>query len=168
MKIKNNHAKIFALVFTSILFTAYSEEPYNIHFSGKLINKPNCTVSNDDTLEIHFGSVNILNINTDNSDRKKIDYTVFCDEDDDSYQLSLSISGQNADFDPDNATIRSDEQSGVGFKFYYDELPFPLNEKVHVNKHGLPNLEVAIIKSENELLSEGSIVATATLLAQYQ
>ena len=89
--------KIALLVLISCGFAAHAAD--NLKFHGTLIAPPNCTISNDQTIEIEFGNVLINKIDGTNY-AKDVPYTITCDSTvrDDSMAMTLTLSGSATSF----------------------------------------------------------------------
>lgn len=166
---------IFSVVFWLVLcsvFGAYAAtqktETVNVNISGVIISKPSCTISDSETIEVNFGSGIGVNKIDGGGYRQTIPYTVICDDNTDSLQLTLKYTGNAADFDTDNATVRSAEQSDLGVKIYQNGSPFELDKNINININSVPVLEALLVKRDEATLSEGEFNATATLHAEYQ
>ncbi len=143
-------------------------ESVNINISGVIVNRPACTISDSATIEVNFG--NSIGVNTIDgiTNRKLIPYTIACDDNTDSLQLVLKITGTSVDFDADNATVRTSEQSDLGVKIYQNNKPFVLNTNVNINIDNMPKLEAVLVKRDGKSIVEGEFNAYATLHAEYQ
>lgn len=162
---------IFWLIFCSVA-GAYAEtqktEIVNVKISGIIVSKPSCTISDSETIEVDFGSGIGVNKIDGGGYRQTIPYTITCDDNTDSLQLTLKYTGNAADFDTDNATVRTAEQSGLGVKIYQNGAPFELGKNININMSNVPVLEALLVKRDGSTLLEGEFNATATLHAEYQ
>ncbi|HBE7741849.1 TPA: fimbrial protein [Escherichia coli] len=162
---------VFWLILCAV-FGAYAAtqktETVNVNISGVIISKPSCTISDSETIEVNFGSGIGVNKIDGGGYRQTIPYTVICDDNTDSLQLTLKYTGNAADFDTDNATIRSAEQSDLGVKIYQNGAPFELDKNINININSVPVLEALLVKRDEATLLEGEFNATATLYAEYQ
>lgn len=143
-------------------------ETVNITVSGIIVSKPGCAISDSQTIEVNFGASIGINKIDGGSYRQSIPYTVTCEDNSDSLQLTLRLTGNAADFDADNATVRTTEQSDLGVKIYQNGKPFVLDESINININSIPTLDALLIKREGTSLSEGEFNAIATLRAEYQ
>ena len=72
----------------------------NVSFHGYLVQPPNCTISNAQTIEITFQDVFVDDINGSNYEQT-VPYSITCDTAvrDPSMEMTLSWSGTQSDFD---------------------------------------------------------------------
>lgn len=86
----------------------------NVSFHGYLVQPPNCTISNAQTIEITFQDVLIDDINGSNYEQT-VPYSITCDTAvrDPLMEMTLSWSGTLSDFD--NAAVSSNI-TGLGIQ----------------------------------------------------
>nr|WP_241391826.1 fimbrial protein [Serratia proteamaculans] len=143
-------------------------ETVNVNISGVIVSKPSCTISNSKTIEVNFGSGIGVNKVDGGNYRQPIPYTITCGDSTNSLQLTLKLTGNAVDFDTDNATVRTAEQSDLGVKIYQNGNPLALDKDINININSIPTLEALLVKRDGATLSEGEFNATATLRAEYQ
>lgn len=100
--------------------------------------------------------------------RETVPLTLKCEESSLAWQLRLSVRGNPAGFDADNATVVTPEQANLGVKMYQNGQPFKLDEAINVNSTTLPSIEAVLVQRDGVELTEGAFSATATLRAEYQ
>lgn len=85
----------------------------NVTFHGYLVQPPNCTISDGETIELTFQDVNIDDINGSNYEQI-VPYRITCDTPvrDPLLEMTLSWSGTQSDFD--DAAVSTDI-AGPGF-----------------------------------------------------
>ncbi|HGL4480008.1 TPA: fimbrial protein [Klebsiella oxytoca] len=91
-----------------------------------------------------------------------------CEESSLAWQLRLSVRGNPAGFDADNATVVTAEQANLGVKIFQNGQPFKLGEAININSVTLPTIEALLVQRDGVELVEGLFNATATLRAEYQ
>jgi type 1 fimbria pilin len=159
----------FSLCFMADAYSATQKtETVNVNISGVIVSKPSCTISDSETIEINFGGGIGVNKIDGGNYRQSIPYTIACDDNTDSLQLRLKLTGNAAGFDMDNATVRTAEQSDLGVKIYQNGTPLELDKNIDININSIPTLEALLVKRDGATLSEGEFNATATLHAEYQ
>ncbi|HFF8525012.1 TPA: fimbrial protein [Providencia rettgeri] len=161
---------IISTLFLLISNTINAKDTETINFSimGSVISKPQCEISDNKTIEINFGDSIGINKISSGEYEQKIPYKIKCDGESDELQLTIKISGNAVNFDPDNATIRTNEQENLGVKIYHDGKPFELDKSIPINSSNLPELYAVLIKNDDGELIEGEFNAYATIEAEYQ
>ena len=142
-------------------------DPENLEFIGTLVEPPACTISEGGPVYINFGDVRIKKV-VDGNYRKSVPLTLKCEDSSLAWQLKLSVRGNPAGFDVDNATVVTSEQANLGIKIYQNGQPFKLGEAINVNSLTLPDIEALLVQRDGVDLTEGPFTATATLRAEYQ
>ncbi|WP_071609034.1 fimbrial protein, partial [Entomohabitans teleogrylli] len=99
--------------------------------------------------------------------RKPVPLTLKCEDSSQAWQLQLSVRGNAAGFDVDNATVVTAQQANLGVKIYQNGQPFKLGEAINVNSLTLPDIEALLVQRDGVELTEGPFTATATLRAEY-
>ncbi|MGG6186062.1 fimbrial protein [Pantoea allii] len=161
-----------ALLMVLLITSGYSgaEDVANLEFRGSLIEPPPCNLNEEDTVKVNFGNkVGVKRVASGNY-REPIPLTLLSESSDNisAWQLTLSVSGNPASFDPDNATVVTSEREALGVKLYADGKPFELDSPVKVNGNTLPSLEAVLVQKEGETLNEGEFTAHATLRVAYE
>lgn len=151
----------------TFLSSAQAADPENLEFIGTLVTPPSCSISEDGPVYVSFGDVRIKKVEEGNY-RKTVPLSLKCEENTLSWQLRLSVRGNAAGFDADNATVVTPEQANLGVKIYQNGQPFKLDEAINVNSTTLPNIEAVLVQRNGVELTEGAFSATATLRAEYQ
>lgn len=155
------------LILTLLLCVArYAAANSDLNFHGFLVNPPICVISNNETIEIPFSSMQIDDVNGSNYSQV-IPYTVDCDSElHDAYMtMTLTLIGTPSDFD--DAAISTDA-GGLAIKVLHDDKPFTLGSTIIVDRLALPILKAVPIKKEGITLAEGDFEAWATLQVEYQ
>lgn len=160
---------LLALALSGGLGKLRAEDLKNLNFKGVLVTPPPCSINNDGTSVTDFGEKVGIRRVASGIYRKEIeDLTLTCEEGSSAWQLTLSVMGNAANFDSDNATVVTPQQSDLGVKLLLDGRPFELNRSVKVNAGGLPKLEAILVQRPGVELEEGPFTAQATLKAEYQ
>lgn len=155
-------------LFISNTIMAKDTETIKFSIVGSVVSKPQCQISDSKTIEINFGdNIEINNISSGKYERE-IPYDITCDGESDELQLTLKISGNAVSFDPDNATVRTNEQENLGIKIFHDGKPFELDKSIPINANNIPKLHAVLIKNDEGELIEGEFNANATIEAEYQ
>lgn len=148
---------------------AKADDPQNLEFKGVLVTPPSCSISNDGTVVTDFGDKVGVRKVASGIYRQKIEGLMLdCGENDNAWQLTLTVTGNAAVFDADNATLATSEQADLGVKLLRDGQPFELGTEVKVNGTTLPLLEALLVQRPGSALEEGGFTAQATLRAEYQ
>lgn len=159
-------ACLMALLITSSAQAVGPVQPRgtaNLSFHGILKQYP-CHISNDETIEIHFGKVGIKKVDGKNY-TQNIPYTVSCEGEDPAANLMLSIVGQAAVFD--NTVVQS-SVADLGIKVYQDGQEMKINTPVAINLNAPPVLNVVPVQKNGATLAAQEFTATATLKVEYQ
>ncbi|WP_163387451.1 fimbrial protein [Enterobacter ludwigii] len=159
---------LLSLILLGATGAVRAEEPKNLEFKGTLITPPSCTISNNGTVVTDFGDKVGVRKVASGIYRENVDITLSCEENANAWQLLLTVTGNAAGFDTDNATVVTPEQADLGVKLLLGGNPFRLDEPVKVNAEGLPKLEALLVQRPDAELQEGGFTAQATLRAEYQ
>ncbi|WP_082683195.1 fimbrial protein [Entomohabitans teleogrylli] len=157
-------AWIFLLLLPAM---AGASDPENLEFLGTLVEPPACTISEGGPVYVDFGDVRIKKV-VDGNYRKPVPLTLKCEDTSLAWQLRLSVRGNAAGFDVDNATVVTAQQANLGVKIYQNGQPFKLGEAISINSLTLPAVEALLVQRDGVELVEGQFSATATLRAEYQ
>ncbi len=138
----------------------------NVTFHGYLVQPPNCTISDGETIELTFQDVNIDDINGSNYEQI-VPYRITCDTPvrDPLLEMTLSWSGTQSDFD--DAAVSTDI-AGLGIRLKQAGQSFKLNTPLVVDKTALPALTAVPVKKSGVDLPEANFEAWATLQVDYQ
>ncbi len=147
---------------------AYAADPENLEFKGTLVTPPPCSIDNDGTVMTDFGDKVGIRKVASGIYREPVNITLQCEENTLAWQLQLSVTGNAAGFDPDNATVVTPQQADLGVKLLLGGSPFELGKAVKVNAAALPKLEALLVQRTGVELQEGPFTAQATLRAEYQ
>lgn len=159
---------LIALAGLTACDTARAEDPQNLEFKGILVTPPPCVIDNDGTIMTDFGDrVGIRKV-ASGIYREDVNLTLSCEPGELAWQLMLSVRGNAAGFDADNATVATPQQADLGVKLLLDGDPFALDTPVKVNAAAMPRLEAMLVQRDGAELSEGAFTAQATLRAEYQ
>ncbi len=142
-------------------------DPENLEFIGTLVTPPSCSISEDGPVYINFNDVRIKKV-AEGRYRETVPLTLKCEESSLAWQLRLSVRGNPAGFDADNATVVTAEQANLGVKIFQNGQPFKLGEAININSVTLPTIEALLVQRDGVELVEGLFNATATLRAEYQ
>ncbi|HAJ0706657.1 TPA: fimbrial protein [Escherichia coli] len=138
----------------------------NVSFHGYLVQPPNCTISNAQTIEITFQDVFVDDINGSNYEQT-VPYSITCDTAvrDPSMEMTLSWSGTQSDFD--DAAVSSNI-TGLGIQLKQAGQRFRINTPLVVNETDLPVLTAVPVKKSGVDLPEADFEAWATIQVDYQ
>ncbi|HBA9566829.1 TPA: fimbrial protein [Escherichia coli] len=138
----------------------------NVTFHGYLVQPPNCTISDGETIELTFQDVNIDDINGSNYEQT-VPYRITCDTPvrDPLLEMTLSWSGTQSDFD--DAAVSTDI-AGLGIRLKQAGQSFKLNTPLVVDETALPALTAVPVKKSGVDLPEANFEAWATLQVDYQ
>jgi hypothetical protein len=158
-----------ALLMAAFAFTsARADDPLNLEFKGVLIEPPPCTLNDNKTVTVDFGDRVGVHKVASGIYRQPVNVTFNCTTTNQAWQLMLSVTGNAAGFDADNATVVTPQQANLGVKLMLDNVPFVLGKKVKINGSELPTLEAVLVQRDGAILQEGEFTAQATLKAEYQ
>lgn len=145
------------------LWAATEGDTTTITVSGTLVEPPVCTLNGDKPLYVSFGdSIGIKKI-VSGIYRKPVEPSLECDDSSLGWQMTLTVTGIAAGFDPDKATVVSAEQANLGVKLYAGGAPFTLDTPLKINGQTLPQIEAVLVKREDATLDDGKFTANATL-----
>lgn len=156
--------KLALVILMSSCFALHAAD--NLKFHGTLISPPNCTISNNKTIEVEFGNVLINKIDGTNY-MQDVPYEIDCSSTarDASMAMTLTFSGAASGFN--NAAI-STTVAGLGIELQQDGKPFTLGSTITINEQSIPVLKAVPVKQSGATLAEGDFDATATLQVDYQ
>jgi len=162
--------KIFLLSSCIATGNGFASDAENLEFGGTLIEPPPCNLSAEGTIKVNFGDKVGVKKVASGVYRQPIPISLHCEQDSShsAWQLMISVSGNPASFDTDNATVVTSEREALGVKLYADGKPFELDSPVKVNGNTLPSLEAVLVQKEGETLNEGEFTAHATLRVAYE
>lgn len=142
-------------------------DPENLEFIGTLVAPPACSISEGGPVYVDFGDVRIKKV-VDGNYRRTVPLSLKCEDTNNlAWQLQLSVRGNAAGFDADNATVVTPQQANLGVKLYQNGQPFKLGEAINVNSATLPDIEAVLVQRDGVELVEGGFSATATFRAEY-
>ncbi|EFR7793680.1 fimbrial minor subunit StfF [Salmonella enterica] len=138
----------------------------NLKFHGTLISPPNCTINNDQTIDVGFGNLLINKIDGTRY-AQNVPYEITCDSTvrDETMAMTLTLSGSVSDFNP--AAVNT-SVAGLGIELRQNDQPFTLGSTITVNEQSIPVLKAIPVKKSGASLKEGGFDATATLQVDYQ
>lgn len=139
----------------------------DITFHGVLIKSPVCLINEGKDINIYFGDSIALNRIQSGYYRQPLGISLTCEDSNETWQLSLVVNGQPADFDAENSTVVSEQQDSLGVKFYVNSRPIPLGERVTVTESDLSTAEAVLVARDGSTLIDGDFSAQATLRAEY-
>lgn len=141
----------------------------NLELKGTLITPPPCTLNGGNTIGVHFGDRIGINKVASGIYRQPVNAGLVCEPGTASWQLTLTWTGNPADFDTtDHATVVSEQQAVLGVKLYADGKPLALDEALAVGGTTMPALEAVLVQAPDSELDDGPFTARATLRAEYQ
>ncbi|QGN39752.1 fimbrial protein [Klebsiella oxytoca] len=159
---------ILLAIISPRIFAANNGDITVVNVSGVILDTPACSINNDRTIKVSFGYVAVNKVDSGEF-RQPIPYDISCEQGDVSgVALKLSLTGISADFDSDDATLVSAEQSDLGIKIYQNGVPFKINEPLDISINSIPSLEAVLVQRAGANLEKGDFSATATLKAVYQ
>jgi type 1 fimbria pilin len=161
-------AALAVLAALGVSQSARADDPKNLEFKGVLVEPPPCSIDDDGTVKIDFGDKVGIRKVASGIYREPIDVTLKCEESNQAWQLMLSVNGNAASFDTDNATVVTPQQADLGVKLLIGGQPFELGKQVKINGNTLPKLEGLLVQRDGVELQEGEFTAQATLRAEYQ
>jgi type 1 fimbria pilin len=164
---KRVNAGLMILLVQMVCFPAETAPlEIDILLGGNLVAPPQCTINNSELIDVDFGSqLGVNKINGVNY-RIPVNYQIDCEDvGNGDYELSLSLTGETADFD--NDALKTDRDS-LGIRLYLDNKVFTPGANILISKENPPTLEAVPVKQDGVTLDEGEFVAWATLRAQYQ
>lgn len=167
MKLIGRYAGLLSLLLSAGI-TCADENKNNLLLTGTLVEPPACTLNGGNTVEVSFGEQIGIKKVEQGIYRQSVDLGLDCESSDLGWQLTLMWTGNAAGFDSENATIRSEEQAGLGVKMYAGAQPLELNTVLKVNSNTLPDLEAVLVQQEGSELDEGSFKARGTFRIEYQ
>lgn len=96
----------------------------NLKFHGTLISPPNCTINNDQTIDVEFGNLLINKIDGTRY-AQNVPYEITCDSTvrDETMAMTLTLSGSVSDFNP--AAVNT-SVAGLGIELRQNDQPFTL------------------------------------------
>lgn len=135
-------------------------------FHGFLVTPPVCVISNDETIEIAFPTMQITDVNGSNFMRE-IPYTIDCDSTirDEYMTMTLTLIGTASDF---NDAAIATNANGFAIKILQDDQPFPIGTALTIDSQTKPVLKAVPIKSDDVTPPAGDFEAWATLQVEYQ
>ncbi|ELM1663622.1 fimbrial protein [Klebsiella oxytoca] len=158
---------LLAGVMLTVTSTLQAADPENLEFIGTLVTPPACSISEDGPVYVNFDDVRIKKV-AEGRYRETVPLALKCEDNNLAWQLRLSVRGNAAGFDADNATVVTAEQANLGVKIYQNDRPFKLDEPINVNSTTLPRIDAVLVQRDGVELTEGTFSAAATLRAEYQ
>jgi type 1 fimbria pilin len=155
---------VHIILYSSVLSTRIANAEQNLSFKGTVIEPPPCEINDSQQIDINFGaSLGIDKVDGHNY-RQTINYLIKCDGESPSSNLTLTVIGNAMSID--NSAIQS-STSGLGIRILESNRPLTLNQALVIDASNPPVLEAVPIADPAIQLKEGSFVATASLLAEY-
>lgn len=140
-----------------------------VNFRGFLVETLPCTLSNGGTVEVNFGDQIGTQKVASGIYHEPVNLgTLECGNSGEGWLATLAWTGVPADFDADNATVVTAEQSALGVKMYADGQPLTLNTPLKLNGIFLPKLEAVLVQADGVTLDDGNFTALGTFRAEYQ
>ncbi|MBB6117914.1 type 1 fimbria pilin [Rahnella inusitata] len=165
------HIKVRALLLISCLLGFISmahakDGEAEMAFHGTLFEPPQCTIDNNQRIDVNFGDrLGISKLDGVNY-RQLINYQVTCDAvGRGNSTLMLILEGKVAGFD--SLALLTDK-SDLGIRIYQNDKPFTPNSTLKIDPANPPQLEAVPVKNTGATLTEGSFDAWVTLRADYQ
>ncbi|MGK3141809.1 fimbrial protein [Pantoea sp. C2G6] len=150
------------LSFAAETYATQTGDTVNVTIHGTLKRKP-CYINNDGIIAIDFGNVGVNKIDGKNY-IKTIDYTLECEDPDETANLKMTLAGTQTTYDKGAITTSVD---GLGIELLQNGTAVVINQSFVIDYNKPPVLQAVPVTS-GASLSEGAFTATATLLAEYE
>lgn len=135
-----------------------------VRITVAVIAPPPCTINNDQTIDVNFGSSVVTNRVNGVNYLQAVDYTLEC-KDNTSNAMKLQIQGSPTAFDS-NALQTNVSDFGIALRA--NSKPLKINNWVNFNYPDKPLLEAVPVKRAGATLAGGDFSAGATLMVAYQ
>lgn len=119
-----------------------------------------CSINNDTTIEVDFGSAVGINKVDGIHYRQPIPLKITCTRAPADF-LNLIFSGTATNFDESSLATNNDD---LGIQLLQDNMPIIINERLKIDKDSLPDFFAVPVKRPNSLLSSGEFSALVQLL----
>lgn len=158
---------IVTLLFTSSLFSENVLAAGEINFKGKLIEPPNCTINDGQSIEVDFGN-EIMTSRVDGSlYTKSISHGIKCSKPE-LAAMKLQIKGIGASFD---GTSLQTSNENLAIQLSANGKKLGVNEWLdfdYTDDASIPKLDAVPMKKPSATLAGGDFTATATLMVDYK
>lgn len=145
-------------------FATQTGDSMNISFTGRLMNRKPCTVSDGKIILVNFGNVNVNNVTNDHV-IKDLDYSLNCPDATSDNTVQLTIRGTPITGD---STVIASSAAGLWMKFLKDGEPQALNTAFVVDDwRNPPGLTIELEKDPSTELNAGAFTGTVTLISEY-
>lgn len=135
-----------------------------INFKGTLVSPPQCTINEDNVIEVDFGKEIGVNKVDGNNYRQKIPYRLVCPPGSPSMRLAMTISGNSTIYDP--AAVQTTIKD-LGIKLYFNGIALALETELNIDPNSPPLFEAVPVKMVGSSLKAGAFEAVATLSVGY-
>ncbi|EPL3976025.1 fimbrial protein [Serratia ureilytica] len=154
--------KILFVIILSVSYGSIAAD--NLMFSGALIERADCVINNNKTIDVDFGSnVGVGKVDGVNY-RENINYSLDCLPGGSTSGLGIVVSGVSIAYDESAITT---SVTDLGIKFLINDKPLAINKRIDINASNPPKIDVVLVKRPGSLLKTGAFNASATLLAMY-
>ena len=156
---------LLLMCFFSLLVLNSASAQDNLKLKGVLIVPPDCTINNNELIEVPFGdNLGIHKIDGVNY-MQPVDYHLECEENRHDWTLQLKVSGSPSDLD--SAAIATN-LTDLAIYLQLDNSPLTLNEWYPISAEAPPKMTAVPIKRAGSTLPAEAFDATATLQVEYQ
>ncbi|CAI0927909.1 fimbrial protein [Serratia entomophila] len=136
----------------------------NIYIAVTVVNKPACTVNNNQTIDVNFGD-DLFTVRVDgNNYIKTLDYTLEC-RDNTKNAMKMKVVGVATAFD---GSALQTNKADLGVALRAEGHPLPINSWLNFTYPAKPLLQAVPIKRAGSTLTAGAFSAGATLMVDYQ
>lgn len=153
------------LIVISLGYNHFSYSADNLLFKGELIEMAECTVNNDQLIDVDFGPRLGVNQIDGVNYKQAINYQINCLPGYTTSDMTITISASS--MASDKSAIQTDK-IGLGIRLLQNGLPMNLNQALTFTPGNPPVLEAVPITSDMSLLTEGTFLALAAIKVEYQ
>lgn len=157
--------KAALLLFSTFITFASVQAAENMVFKGKLIEPSNCTINNDQRIDIDFGAKISIAMIDGNNYREPINYQITCTPGTVKPDMAMVIMA--TDMPSDNTAIQTDNYF-LGIRLLQNTTPVILNQEIIFDPASPPVLEAVPVTSDQSALTEGRFFASATIKVEYR
>lgn len=143
--------------------TASAED--NLKLKGVLIVPPDCTINNNELIEVPFGDNLGVNKIDGVNYTQPVDYHLECEKNSHDWTLQLNVSGAPSDL---NSAALATNLADLAIYLALDGTPLTLNEWYPISADAPPKMTAVPIKRAGSTLPAEAFEATATLQVEYQ
>lgn len=125
-----------------------------------------CTVNNNQTIDVDFGSNVAVTDVAAGLVEKDINYELDCSNMDTAKSLKMVIKGDGAEFDAD---VLKTSITDLGIEIKANGAKYPLNTAFNfANSEAKPALSALLVQKNGSRLDTGEFTAGATMMVDYQ